>query len=98
MILSQGYFLPVSGVRTLAATITQRGITHKNILIGLENGYIYSLPKNFFDPRRSLKQTEMLNEEAVLPYSPELPVTAKGYVNYNMTGKFSILYFNFYVV
>ncbi|XP_012563007.1 ER membrane protein complex subunit 1 [Hydra vulgaris] len=85
MILSQGYFLPVSGVRTLAATITQRGITNRNILIGLENGFIHSLPKNFFDPRRNLKQSEMLNEEGVLPYSPELPVSPKGFINYNMT-------------
>lgn len=85
MVLSQGYLLPVSGVRAITSTATERGITNKNILLGLDNGFVYSIPKNFLDPRRSFKPTQMLQEEGVPPYMPELPVMQQGYINYNQT-------------
>lgn len=87
MVLSQAYVLPVGGISSLTTTCTERGITNKNILIGLENGYVYSIPKNFLDPRRSFKQTPMLQEEGVPLYMPELPLMPQGYINYNQTGK-----------
>jgi len=85
MSFTQSYLLPVTGVRTLTATNTLRGITNKNILIGLDNGYIYSIPKNFIDPRRNFKQTPVLQEEGLPPYVPELPLFAQAYINYNQT-------------
>ena len=75
----------------MVSTCTERGITSKNILIGLDNGYVYSIPKNILDPRRSFKQTHMLQEEGLPPYIPELPLIAQGYINYNQTGIFQDL-------
>lgn len=71
----------------MVATTTERGITNKNILFGLDNGYVFSLPKNYLNPRRQFKQTPMLQEEGVIPYMPELPLFPQAYINYNQTGK-----------
>lgn len=87
MALSQAYMFPVGGINSIHVTATERGITSKNILVGMENGYIYSIPKKMLDPRRSLKQTAMLQEEQLHPYMPELPLAPQGYINYNQTSK-----------
>ena len=87
IILSQSYILPVIGITNMVPTMTERGITNKNILFGLSNGYIFSLPKMLLDPRRQFKQTKMLQEEGVPPYMPELPVFPQAFINYNQTGE-----------
>ena len=83
--LSQGYILHASGIQGIATTNTERGITHKNILLALESGYILSLPKNFLDPRRSFQHTSILAEEGLAPYMPEIPVMPQSFINYNAT-------------
>ena len=93
MILSQGYLLPVTRVSAMAATNTERGITHKNLMLALESGYIYTIPKNMLDPRRSFEQTAELAEEGLMPYVPEIPLYPMAYVNYNMTGEFIFFYY-----
>lgn len=86
IILSQSYILPVTGVNSMVATATERGITSKNILFGLSSGYVVAVPKMFLDPRREFRQTKLLQEEGVPPYMPELPIFPQSFVNYNKTG------------
>ena len=79
-------------------TNTERGITHKNLLLALESGYIYTIPKNLLDPRRSFQHTAQLEEEGLVPYVPELPLHPMAFVNYNKTGNdktFVYLFFHF---
>ena len=84
--LSQGYLLPLTHVNAMTVTNTERGITHKNLLLALESGYIHMIPKNLLDPRRSFQQTPQLEEEGLVPYVPELPLHPMAFVNYNKTG------------
>ena len=86
--MSQGYLLPLTHVNAMSVTNTERGITHKNLLLALESGYIYTLPKNLLDPRRNFHHTAELEEEGLVPYVPELPLHPMTYVNYNKTGMF----------
>jgi len=83
--LSQGYLLPLTHVSTMSVTNTERGITHKNLLLALESGYIYTIPKNLLDPRRSFQHTAQLEEEGLVPYVPEMPLHPMTFVNYNKT-------------
>ena len=87
LVLSQGYLLPITSVSAMSVTNTERGITHKNLLMAIENGYLYSVPKNMLDPRRGFQQTAELAEEGLMPYLPELPLHPIAFINYNMTGK-----------
>ena len=92
--LSQGYLLPFTHVNAMTVTNTERGITHKNLLLALESGYIHTIPKNLLDPRRSFQQTPQLEEEGLIPYVPELPLHPMAFVNYNKTG--TVLFYSFY--
>ena len=87
MVLQQSYIFPFS-VESMTTTITNAGITKKNILIGVSLGYIYALPKVFVDPRRNLTDSPKLREEGLMPYIPELPLITQSFINYNQTGMF----------
>ena len=87
IILQQSYIFPTT-VRTATVTITERGITHKTLLFGLQTGYIWSLPKNFLDPRRKFLPTQQDREEGLHPYIPELTANPLAFINYNQTGKY----------
>uniref|UniRef100_A0A3P8QWK3 ER membrane protein complex subunit 1 n=1 Tax=Astatotilapia calliptera TaxID=8154 RepID=A0A3P8QWK3_ASTCA len=50
-VLQQSYIFP-SAISTMEATLTEKGITSRHLLIGLPSGGILSLPKMFLDPRR----------------------------------------------
>uniref|UniRef100_A0A3Q3MHM2 ER membrane protein complex subunit 1 n=1 Tax=Mastacembelus armatus TaxID=205130 RepID=A0A3Q3MHM2_9TELE len=50
-VLQQSYIFP-SSISTMEATLTEKGITSRHLLIGLPSGGILSLPKMFLDPRR----------------------------------------------
>ncbi|XP_068727591.1 ER membrane protein complex subunit 1-like [Montipora capricornis] len=84
MILQQSYIFPTT-IRTATVTIKERGITHKNLLFGLQTGYILSLPKNFLDPRRKFVPNAQDREEGLHPYVPELSLNPLGFINYNQT-------------
>lgn len=84
IILQQSYIFPTT-VRTATVTITERGITHKTLLFGLQTGYIWSLPKNFLDPRRKFLPTQQDREEGLHPYIPELTANPLAFINYNQT-------------
>ncbi|XP_052821133.1 ER membrane protein complex subunit 1-like [Mya arenaria] len=84
LVLRHSFIFPLP-VASMATTVTEKGITAKDLLIALKNGGIFSLPKAFLDPRRPLAPTQETQEEGTLPYIPELPVHTEGIINYNRT-------------
>ncbi|XP_075898482.1 ER membrane protein complex subunit 1 [Nelusetta ayraudi] len=83
-VLQQSYIFP-SSISTLEATLTEKGITSRHLLIGLPSGGILSLPKMFLDPRRPEIVTEQSREENLIPYAPELIIRTEWFINYNQT-------------
>lgn len=83
-VLQQSYIFP-SSISAMEATITERGITSRHLLIGLPSGAILSLPKALLDPRRPEIPTEQSREENLIPYSPDVQIHAERFVNYNQT-------------
>ncbi|KAM6976627.1 ER membrane protein complex subunit 1 [Aplochiton taeniatus] len=83
-VLQQSYIFP-SSVSTLEATLTEKGITSRHLLVGLPSGAIMSLPKMFLDPRRPEIATEQSREENLIPYAPEMPIRPDWFINYNQT-------------
>nr|XP_020637786.1 ER membrane protein complex subunit 1 isoform X2 [Pogona vitticeps] len=83
-VLQQSYIFP-SAISAMEATITERGITSRHLLIGLPSGAILSLPKALLDPRRPEIPTEQTREENLIPYSPDVQIHAERFINYNQT-------------
>nr|DBA15715.1 TPA: hypothetical protein GDO54_003187 [Pyxicephalus adspersus] len=83
-VLQQSYIFP-SAIRAMEATITERGITSRHVLIGLPSGAIFSLPKAILDPRRPEIPTEYTREENLIPYTPDIQIHAERFINYNQT-------------
>ncbi|KAM4610374.1 ER membrane protein complex subunit 1 [Polymixia lowei] len=83
-VLQQSYIFP-SSISTLEATLTEKGITSRHLLIGLPSGAILSLPKMFLDPRRPEIISEQSREENLIPYAPEMPIRTEWFINYNQT-------------
>uniref|UniRef100_M4AWC6 ER membrane protein complex subunit 1 n=1 Tax=Xiphophorus maculatus TaxID=8083 RepID=M4AWC6_XIPMA len=83
-VLQQSYIFP-SSISTMEATLTEKGITSRHLLIGLPSGGILSLPKMFLDPRRPEIISEQSREENLIPYSPELIIRTEWFINYNQT-------------
>ncbi|XP_068098382.1 ER membrane protein complex subunit 1 [Hyperolius riggenbachi] len=83
-VLQQSYIFP-SAIRAMEATITERGITSRHVLIGLPSGAIFSLPKALLDPRRPEIPTEYTREENLIPYTPDIQIHAERFINYNQT-------------
>uniref|UniRef100_A0A8C0HTX1 ER membrane protein complex subunit 1 n=1 Tax=Balaenoptera musculus TaxID=9771 RepID=A0A8C0HTX1_BALMU len=69
-----------SAISAMEATITERGITSRHLLIGLPSGAILSLPKALLDPRRPEIPTEQSREENLIPYSPDVQIHAERYL------------------
>lgn len=84
LVMRQSFIFPLP-LYTMTTTITEKGITAKDILVALKNGGVFTLPKAFLDPRRPLTPTQETQEEGTFPYIPELPVHTEGMVNYNQT-------------
>lgn len=83
-VIQQSYIFP-SAISLLEATITEKGITSRHLLVGLPSGAILSLPKMFLDPRRPEVPSEQSREENLIPYAPELPIRPEWFINYNQT-------------
>ncbi|XP_019944740.2 ER membrane protein complex subunit 1 [Paralichthys olivaceus] len=83
-VLQQSYIFP-SSISTMEATLTEKGITSRHLLIGLPSGGILSLPKMFLDPRRPEIVSEQIREENLIPYAPELLIRTEWFINYNQT-------------
>uniref|UniRef100_A0A669BUE3 ER membrane protein complex subunit 1 n=1 Tax=Oreochromis niloticus TaxID=8128 RepID=A0A669BUE3_ORENI len=83
-VLQQSYIFP-SAISTMEATLTEKGITSRHLLIGLPSGGILSLPKMFLDPRRPEIVSEQSREENLIPYAPELMIRTEWFINYNQS-------------
>ncbi|XP_073731284.1 ER membrane protein complex subunit 1 [Misgurnus anguillicaudatus] len=83
-VLQQSYIFPAP-ISTLEATLTEKGITSRHLLVGLPSGNILSLPKMFLDPRRPEMVSEQSREENLIPYAPEMPIRTEWFINYNQT-------------
>ncbi|XP_051961030.1 ER membrane protein complex subunit 1-like [Xyrauchen texanus] len=83
-VLQQSYIFPAP-ISTLEATLTEKGITSRHLLVGLTSGNILSLPKIFLDPRRPEVVSEQSREENLIPYAPEMPIRTEWFINYNQT-------------
>ncbi|XP_023300115.2 ER membrane protein complex subunit 1 isoform X2 [Lucilia cuprina] len=80
----QSYIIPTS-VAAMRETITERGITSKDVLIGTTSGSIVELPWALLDPRRPISSSSNGREEGAMPYIPELPLPTENMINYNQT-------------
>ncbi|XP_059616170.1 ER membrane protein complex subunit 1 isoform X2 [Phlebotomus argentipes] len=85
MIERQSYIIPAN-VFAMKETITEKGITNKDVLIGLSTGAIVEMPWALLDPRRPVTTTQnQAREEGVIPYIPELPLPSESVINYNQS-------------
>ncbi|KAJ7555394.1 hypothetical protein O6H91_05G035400 [Diphasiastrum complanatum] len=89
---SQSYFF-TSSVKKMAVTMTARGITSRQLLIGTNCDQVLALDKRFLDPRRSINPTAMEREEGILPLTDGLPIYPQSYVthSYRLEGLRGIL-------
>ncbi|KAL3860995.1 hypothetical protein ACJMK2_007088 [Sinanodonta woodiana] len=83
-VMSLAFIFPLP-ISTMTTTITEKGITNKDVIIALKTGALFTLPKAFLDPRRPPTPTQETMEEGTIPYSPDLPVNTEGIINYNQT-------------
>ncbi|KAK7093213.1 ER membrane protein complex subunit 1-like [Littorina saxatilis] len=84
LVLRQSYIFPVPIAR-MFPTITEKGITSKNLIMVLKVGGVLSLPKALLDPRRPSIPSQETMEEGTIPYIPELPVSTENFINYNLS-------------
>ncbi|CAG0898332.1 unnamed protein product [Darwinula stevensoni] len=84
MIEKQGYIY-TTNIAAMRETITERGITSKHVLIGMPQGAVAELARNFLDPRRPLIMTAEAHEEGLVIYIPELPIQMDSIINYNQS-------------
>lgn len=79
---TQAYIFPGTPL-AMHATLTERGITNKHILIALSSGAVTEVPWAFLEPRGPHGTVNM--EEGYIPYIPELPIPAEATINYNQS-------------
>ncbi|CAN6682001.1 unnamed protein product [Malus baccata var. baccata] len=80
---SQSYYFTYS-VKAIDVTLTAKGITSKQLLIGTINDQVLALDKRFLDPRRSLNPTQAEKEEGIIPLTDALPIIPQSYVTHNL--------------
>lgn len=83
MAIRQSYILP-SAVTAVGATVTQKGISFRSILMALPSGSLFSLPKRAVDARRPV-DAQKAQAEGVPPYRAVLPLAPQMALNYNQT-------------
>jgi hypothetical protein len=88
-VVQQSYILP-TGVTAIAHTATQRGITAKNIILGLSSGRVVSIERRWLDARRpSPAQVQAMSasdkEEMLIPYHSKISFSVNMVISYNRT-------------
>jgi len=83
-VLTRQYLLPRPAV-SLAVTETARGVSAKQLLVGLVSDQVLALDRRFIDPRQTLKPSAAEKEEGMLPYNMKLPLMPPSLVSYNNT-------------
>lgn len=67
---------------SMQVTLTEKGITTKDVIVACQSGVIIDIPWILVDPRRPMKMTEVEKEENLLPYMPEIPLNYAFSLNY----------------
>ncbi|XP_051131617.1 uncharacterized protein LOC127251789 [Andrographis paniculata] len=80
---SQSYFFSHS-VKTMAVTLTAKGITSKQILLGTIGDQVLALDKRFLDPRRTVNPTQSEKEEGIIPLTDSLPIISQSYITHSL--------------
>ncbi|XP_057779297.1 uncharacterized protein LOC130997883 [Salvia miltiorrhiza] len=78
---SQSYFFAHS-LKTMAVTLTAKGITSKQVLLGTIGDQVLALDKRFLDPRRTVNPTQAEKEEGIIPLTDSLPIIPQSYVTH----------------
>ncbi|GAB4854302.1 hypothetical protein Ancab_022888 [Ancistrocladus abbreviatus] len=78
---SQSYFFTHS-VKAIAVTLTAKGITSKQLLIGTISDQVLALDKRYLDPRRSVNPTQMEIEEGIIPLTDSLPIIPQSFITH----------------
>ncbi|KAL8137095.1 hypothetical protein V2J09_003096 [Rumex salicifolius] len=80
---SQSYFFTHS-LKEVAVTLTAKGVTSKQILLGTIGDQILALDKRYLDPRRSINPTQAEKEEGIIPLTDTLPIIPQSYVTHGL--------------
>ncbi|KAK1550630.1 hypothetical protein Q3G72_022239 [Acer saccharum] len=80
---SQSYYFTHS-VKAIAVTLTAKGITSKQLLIGTIGDQVLALDKRFLDPRRSINPTQAEKEEGIIPLTDALPIMPQSYITHSL--------------
>jgi len=83
----QAFILATQGhVAALRDTLTEKGITSKNLLLATTTGAVYNVPRHILDPRRpNINTPPEMREPGLPPYIPELALPPEMILNYNQT-------------
>jgi hypothetical protein len=65
-------------IQAISVSLTEKGISNKDILISLASGGLLELPRMLLDPRRPVEPRPQDREEGLIPYTPELPIPTIG--------------------
>jgi len=83
--LQQSYVFN-AGISALGVSSSRRGITPKEILVGLKSNQLMGIKKSWLDPRRPYEElTDHDKQEMLFPYMRDLPVDPKNILSYNLT-------------
>ncbi|KAK9142696.1 hypothetical protein Syun_012096 [Stephania yunnanensis] len=83
IVKSQSYFFTHS-VKAIAVSLTAKGITSKQLLIGTIGDQVLALDKRYVDPRRSINPTPSEKEEGIMPLTDSLPIIPQSYVTHSL--------------
>ncbi|EGC34483.1 hypothetical protein DICPUDRAFT_34933 [Dictyostelium purpureum] len=85
LIKHKTYVFPYPPIKTLSLSITTKGITSKNIIVGMENGQILPIDKKYISARRPYPNEVTPNdaEEQLIPYKPLLQFPPWFFTTYN---------------
>ena len=85
MVITKTYS-SVFGAKALASTITQQGITRKDLLMIMNSGQVYSIDKRMLSARRRDSEESMntYDDAAIPPYKALLPIQHTSVVNYDL--------------
>ena len=91
----QRTFALAKPVLTISSTRTQRGVSSKHVLLGMEPGQLAALDRRALDPRRPVleddatkaqrKKAERELQEGLAPYRPFVPLIPRQMVSHTLT-------------
>ena len=83
IVIRQTYILPTA-VSAIGLTVTQKGITFRQLLLALPCGSVMGVHKRFIDARRPIEDRGAATE-GLMPYRPILPIAQQMGINYNLS-------------